>query len=64
MTKKKYYSLDVRSSSILMLQDACSFFKFKFKDVLYSLRSKLKVDVSDVSSAAMFGNIQPLGEVL
>lgn len=47
-----------------MLQDACSFFKFKFKDVLYSLRSKLKVDVSDVSSAAMFGNIQPLGEVL
>ncbi|XP_061175418.1 DNA-dependent protein kinase catalytic subunit-like [Saccostrea echinata] len=30
-------------------------------DILYSLRSKLNVDVSDVSSAATFGNVQPLG---
>lgn len=33
------------------------FFKFKFKDVLYSLRSKFKVDVLDVSLVVMFGNI-------
>lgn len=32
-------------------------FLFKFKDVLYSLRSKFKVDVLDVSLVVMFGNI-------
>ena len=36
---------------------------FSFKDILYSLRNKLKVDVSDVSSAATFGNVQPLGKM-
>ncbi|XP_056017774.1 DNA-dependent protein kinase catalytic subunit-like isoform X2 [Ostrea edulis] len=30
-------------------------------DILYSLRSKLKLDLSDVSLAATIGNVQPLG---